>query len=78
MHVAQAIFYHSTRDTSERFSLDTAAEKLLVKTQRYKGQKLQEEQMGDVCPQTIQVMDHGTPSWVDQVLLQLGHIAVCS
>ena len=31
--------------------------------------------MGDVCHQTIQVMGHGTPSWVGQVLLQLGHTA---
>ena len=34
--------------------------------------------MGGVCYQTIQVMGHGTPSWVGQVLLQLGHAAVYS
>ena len=34
--------------------------------------------MGDVCYQTIQVLGHGTPSWVGQVLLQLGYTAVCS
>ena len=33
--------------------------------------------MGDVRLQTIPVMDHGTPSWVGQVFLQLGHTAVC-
>ena len=33
--------------------------------------------MEDVFHQTIQVMDHGTLSWVEEILLQLGHAAVC-
>ena len=36
MHVVQATFDRSTQDTSERFSLDTATEKVLVRTQRDK------------------------------------------
>ena len=34
--------------------------------------------MGDVFHQTIQVTDHGTPSWVGQVCLQLGDAVVCT
>ena len=34
--------------------------------------------MEDVCYQTTRVMGRGTPSWVGQVLLQLGYTAVCS
>ena len=34
--------------------------------------------MEDVCYQTTQVMEHGTLSWVGQVLLQLGRTVVCS
>ena len=78
MHVVQATFYHSTQDTSEKVWLDTVTEQVQERGQRYKEQRWQGGQMGDVCYQTIQVMDHGTLSLVGQVLLQLGHTAVCN
>ena len=78
MHVVQAIFYHSTQDTSEKVWLDTVTEQVQERGQRYKEQRWPGGQMEDVCHQTIQVMGHGTLSWVGQVLLQLGRTAVCN
>ena len=78
MHVVLAIFYHSTQDTSEKVWLDTVTEQVQGRGQRYKEQRWPGGQMGDVCYQTTQAMGHGTPSWVGQVLLQLGCTAVCS
>ena len=34
--------------------------------------------MADGSRRTIQVTDHGAPSWVDQVFLQLEDAVVCS
>ena len=78
MHVVQAIYYHSTQDTSEKVWLDIVTEQVLERGQRHKEQRWQGVQMEDVCHQTIQVMDHGTLSLVRQVLLQLGRTAVCN
>ena len=77
MHVVQAIYYHSTQDTSEKVWLDTVTEQVQERVQRHKEQRWPGGQMGDVCHQTIQVMGHGTLSWVGQVLLQLGRTCSC-
>ena len=78
MHVVQAIYYRSTQGTPEKVWLDTVTEQVQGRGQRYKEQRWPGGQMEDVGYQTIQVMDHGTLSWVEEVLLQLGRTAVCS